>query len=72
MTGHVTIEQSQLGEERWAVIITRPEALLPRTLWGRFPTQAQAVSAAEAARAYLANPKIQNECAEQPLPDQEA
>lgn len=67
----VTIEEGQLGGERWAVIITRPGATIPRTLWGRFATQGEAVAAAEGARAYLANPKAHNASAEQPLPEQD-
>lgn len=52
----VTIEESQLGPKRWAVIILRSGEKLPRTLWDRYATQAEAEAGAEAASAYLADP----------------
>lgn len=53
MKARVTIEEGWLGDERWAVIITRPDRLLRRTLWERYPSQALALKGAVAARAYL-------------------
>lgn len=49
----VTIEESGLGEKPWAVIITRPGETIPRALWERYASQADAVKGADAARAYL-------------------
>lgn len=53
MKAHVTVEEGWLGEDRWAVIINRPDRLLRRTLWKRYASQAEATKGAEAARAYL-------------------
>ena len=49
----VEIEQRQLGDKRWAVIIIRSGAPIPRTLWDHYATQAEAQQGAEEARAYL-------------------
>ena len=55
----VEIEESQLGKNRWAVIILRPGASIPRTLWGRYATQAEAQEGAKEARTYLdQNPSL--------------
>lgn len=49
----VTIEERDLGEERWGVFIQRPTHFIPRSLWGRFTTQEEAQQGADAAREYL-------------------
>lgn len=58
MAGQVSIEESQLGQMRWAVIITRPgcgDGAFSRSLWERYVSQAEAEEGAKAARTYLAN-----------------
>lgn len=70
MTATVTIEQAGMGDKPWAVIITRPGAVIPRSLWDRYATQGEAMTGAEAARAYLAKPRMHNASAERPLPQE--
>lgn len=53
MKARVTIEGSEIGDKPWAVIITRPGETIPRSLWERHSSQAEAVKGVEAARAYL-------------------
>lgn len=53
VSARVSIEESAIGEKRWAVIITRPDHIIWRTLWERYATQAEAQKGAEAAHAYL-------------------
>lgn len=49
----VTIEEHDLGEKPWVVIISRPGALIPRSLWDRYASQKDAEQGAASARSYL-------------------
>lgn len=59
MTATVEIETYELGDKRHKVLILRPGARIPRSLWGSYATWIEAEAARDAARAYLAAPDDQ-------------
>jgi len=73
MSAMVTIEERQLGDDRYIVLILRPGEPIPRTRWGGYATWTEAEAAKRAAEAYLAaSPAEQAEIRDRLEPEPQA